>query len=161
MPPQVADELIASGQAEPTVNNNPTHKLLPENGEYDSETPDAADWALDDAAADFNENGVMNSTTKPEATQETSPNIAVSEPLPFPIIIPQRRPGTKSRGFVRAYTLVLESKGFTQDIFLGFLEDFYTAVQASPIFDVVMIATAIAGAYLIPWCLLKYRPYKS
>lgn len=70
--------------------------------------------------------------------------------LPFPIIVPQRRPGTKTRGFVRAYPPVLEETGISQETFLRFLKDLHKAAQASPVFDVVMIATAIAGAYPDP-----------
>ena len=70
--------------------------------------------------------------------------------LPFPVILPQRRPGTKTRGFVRAYSPVLEESGVSQDAFLGFLKDLHKAAQASPIFDVVMIATALASAYPDP-----------
>ena len=70
--------------------------------------------------------------------------------LPFPVIVPQRRPGTKTRGFVRAYAPILEEMSVPQDVFLRFLKDLHKAAQASPIFDVVMIATAIAGAYPDP-----------
>ena len=51
---------------------------------------------------------------------------------------------------MRAYPPVLEESGIPQDAFLGFLKDLHKAAQASPIFDVVMIATAIAAAYPDP-----------
>jgi hypothetical protein len=38
--------------------------------------------------------------------------------LPCPVIIPQRRPRDKKRGFVRAYAPVLESCGIDQKTFL-------------------------------------------
>lgn len=47
--------------------------------------------------------------------------------LPCPVIIPQRRPGNKSRGFVRAYAPVMEGCGVKQDIFLKFQDDWVTA----------------------------------
>ncbi|KAL8991710.1 MAG: hypothetical protein Q9169_007723 [Polycauliona sp. 2 TL-2023] len=148
VPPKVADELVASGQAEPTDAEKPTHELLPDSGEDDSETPDAAEWALDEAAAKVEGNAAEDETTKTVAATSSKPS--PTEPLPYPIIIPQRRPKSKSRGFIRAYAPVLESKDLSQDMFLGFLKDFHTAAQASPIFNVVMIATAIAGAYPDP-----------
>ncbi|KAJ5701296.1 hypothetical protein N7488_008844 [Penicillium malachiteum] len=40
------------------------------------------------------------------------------------VIIPQRRPGNKYRGFVRAYAPVLEDFGITRDVFFRFLKDF-------------------------------------
>ncbi len=43
--------------------------------------------------------------------------------IPCPVIIPQRRPRNKDRGFVRAYAPVLADCGISQDVFLQFLED--------------------------------------
>ena len=55
--------------------------------------------------------------------------------LPCPVIIPQRRPGTKSRGFVRAYAPVLADCGIDQDTFLQFLKTFHKASQVNrPLF---------------------------
>lgn len=42
--------------------------------------------------------------------------------LPCPVIIPQRRPRNKDRGFVRAYAPVLRDCGIDQEVFLQFLE---------------------------------------
>lgn len=47
--------------------------------------------------------------------------------LPCPVIIPQRRPGNKSRGFVRAYAPVMEGCGVGQDVFLKFQDDWVKA----------------------------------
>lgn len=49
--------------------------------------------------------------------------------LPCPVIIPQRRPRTKGRGFVRAYAPVLADCGIDQDTFLEFLKTFHKASQ--------------------------------
>lgn len=43
--------------------------------------------------------------------------------IPCPVIIPQRRPRNKDRGFVRAYAPVLADCGVSQGVFLQFLED--------------------------------------
>ena len=51
---------------------------------------------------------------------------------------------------MRAYAPVLEEMGISQDAFLWFLKDFHKFAQASPIFDAVIIATAIARAYPDP-----------
>ena len=53
--------------------------------------------------------------------------------LPCPVIIPQRRPRTKSRGFVRAYAPVLADSGIDQDNFLEFLKTFHEASQVNKI----------------------------
>lgn len=49
--------------------------------------------------------------------------------LPCPVIIPQRRPRTKGRGFVRAYAPVLADCGIDQNTFLEFLKTFHKASQ--------------------------------
>ena len=65
--------------------------------------------------------------------------------LPCPVIIPQRRPRDKKRGFVRAYAPVLEDCGIDQATFLDFLKTFHAASKASPWLTVVNIAAAGAG----------------
>ena len=143
------DELIASGQAEAADTDAPTHELI----EEERIGRDEADWALDEAAAEgeneepplLNDDDNKNSKERDPAATKTS-----TQKLPFPVILPQRRPGTKARGFVRAYSPILEESGISQDAFLGFLKDLHKAAQASPIFDVVMIATALASAYPDP-----------
>ena len=57
-----------------------------------------------------------------------APTNAIGQ-LPCPVIIPQRRPRTKSRGFVRAYAPVLDDCGIGQDTFLEFLKTFHKASQ--------------------------------
>lgn len=47
--------------------------------------------------------------------------------LPCTVIIPQRRPRNKDRGFVRAYAPVMEGCGVGQDVFLKFQQDWLTA----------------------------------
>lgn len=51
-------------------------------------------------------------------------------PLPLPVIIPQRRPGVRVRGFVRAYAPDLERCGIDQDTFMDFLVTFTRASRA-------------------------------
>ena len=76
-----------------------------------------------------------------------SPSIDVAvRPLPHPVILPQRRPNNKSRGFVRAYAPDLATyKGIDEATFLQFLKDFHKNSQASPIFKVVNVAAMGAG----------------
>lgn len=163
VPPEVAEELITSGQAESTSRKTPTHELVPQDKEEDGVDRDEADWALDEAAADGEDNELASRDEKDnvrieERIANKAGDLATNSPLskrskqklPFPVIVPQRRPGTKTRGFVRAYPPVLEEVGISQDAFLGFLKDLHTAAQASPVFDVIMIATAIAGGYPDP-----------
>ena len=71
-----------------------------------------------------------------------------SRPLPFPVILPQRRPGSKDRGFIRAYAPILAEKGIPQEAFLSLIKNFQSASKASPLLNVVWISAAVAG--LVP-----------
>ncbi|KAF7556456.1 hypothetical protein G7Z17_g1448 [Cylindrodendrum hubeiense] len=56
------------------------------------------------------------------------------------VILPQRRPKSRQRGFIRAYAPVLESSAISQDMFLDFLETFHKSSQASPWFAALNLA---------------------
>ena len=56
---------------------------------------------------------------------------AENSKLSCPIIIPQRRPGSKGRGFLRAYAPVLADHDIDEQTFLTFLKDFHKASQVS------------------------------
>ena len=122
---------------------------------YDNEQADEEDWALDDASVElsaeppaYEEFGSDLSTAKAAVTDTSE--IALThtiKPLPCPVILPQRRPQTKSRGFVRAYAPLLgECKGIDEATFLNFLKDFHRESQASPVFKAVNIAGMVAGS---------------
>ncbi len=75
--------------------------------------------------------------------------ISQEDPSPAPVILPQRRPKQKSRGFVRAYAPLLgECAGIDQATFVDFLETFDKSSQASPALKVINLAAAAAG--LVP-----------
>jgi hypothetical protein len=96
-------------------------------------------WDLDDAADD--------KTAPPEYSQlpiNVDQNVqlfAAQHPvrsdarrtgrLTCPVILPQRRPGTKDRGFVRAYAPMLADCGIDQSTFMDFLESFNQASKVS------------------------------
>lgn len=52
-----------------------------------------------------------------------------SSKLQCPVVIPQRRPGSKTRGFIRAYAPVLSNHDIDQETFLTFLKSFHKASQ--------------------------------
>ncbi|KPM36584.1 hypothetical protein AK830_g9993 [Neonectria ditissima] len=60
--------------------------------------------------------------------------------LPVPVILPQRRPKTRQRGFIQAYAPVLDDCNIPKDMFLDFLETFHKSSQASPWFTAVNMA---------------------
>lgn len=121
---------------------------------------DRAAWALDDAAQDLQEQPPTYDESN--ATGSLGPDqIAQSflqthqflidpqqvfKPLPNPVILPQRRPKDKTRGFVRAYAPLLGScAGIDQKTFIDFLNDFDRASKASPVFDVINVACFAIG----------------
>ncbi|PSR97268.1 hypothetical protein BD289DRAFT_362745 [Coniella lustricola] len=65
--------------------------------------------------------------------------------IPCPVIIPQRRPRNKDRGFVHAYAPVLADCGVGQDVFVRFLQDWLQASKSDPWIDVVFMAAGIVG----------------
>ena len=71
-----------------------------------------------------------------------------SKRLTHPVILPQRRPKARSRGFIRAYAPVLESCGIDQSMFLEFLDTFEKASQASPWLNTINLAGI--GTMFIP-----------
>ena len=160
LPVDQADELIANNQAIPAEGETATHELVLEDDKDDGIARDEADWALDEAASDTEEKKERDSSLdggkeEPVAdivpsmppTYSAGPSKKAPSKLPFPVVLPQRRPGTKTRGFVRAYAPVLQDSDLDQETFLTFLKNFHKAAQASPIFDIVMIATGVMGLY--------------
>ncbi|QIW97508.1 hypothetical protein AMS68_003026 [Peltaster fructicola] len=116
---------------------------------------DEAAWALDEYAASHAPPTYEDATTVVSeddlireiiAAQRAHAEQPERTKLPCPVIIPQRRPRNKSRGFVRAYAPVLQNVGIDQDTFLRFLTNFHKSTQASPWFTVVEVSSVAAHA---------------
>jgi hypothetical protein len=156
-----ADILIASGKAVP-VNEKEAEKIKREEHEIDSASDEEGDeevWELDEAA-----HAAAPTTPMEEGPAKTQdqlvdefmrshppPAYTPSEAgrargqLPCPVIIPQRRPRDKKRGFVRAYAPVLNDCGIDEATFLDFLKSFHAACKADPWLQVVNMAAMAAG----------------
>ncbi|KAL6252929.1 hypothetical protein RBB50_000648 [Rhinocladiella similis] len=120
---------------------------------------DRAEWALDDAAAELEEapSSYEASTGTPSSAEEVANTFVQNHnltqapskryrPLPCPVILPQRRPKDKSRGFIRAYPPLLgECAGIDQATFLDFLKDFDRSSRANPALDVINVAAFAVG----------------
>ncbi|KAI8712346.1 hypothetical protein NCS52_01332400 [Fusarium sp. LHS14.1] len=52
--------------------------------------------------------------------------------LALPVILPQRRPKDRGRGFVRAYAPVLEDVGINQETFLDLVDSFNKSLEPNP-----------------------------
>ncbi|CAG9945870.1 unnamed protein product [Clonostachys rosea f. rosea IK726] len=69
-------------------------------------------------------------------------------PLPFAVIIPQRRPESRQRGFVPAYAPCLAPCGISEDAFMQFHEFYNESLRYSNAIKVVTVAAGAAG--LVP-----------
>ena len=149
---------------------------IPLNGEeppsYDSaEENDEADWDLDEAAeeqvrqglswtrADVSTGDIPYGATEKKAHVDSivhsflekhpcSSETKDTAELDCPVIIPQRRPGNRRRGFVHAYAPALADCGIDETTFSHFLKDLYRASQASRTLQAVDAGALIAG--LVP-----------
>ena len=65
--------------------------------------------------------------------------------LPAPVIIPQKRPDMRSRGFVRAYAPALDSCGVDQNAFLDFIDGFHKEINKHGYFNATNIAVALSA----------------
>ncbi|KAF5700761.1 hypothetical protein FGLOB1_10553 [Fusarium globosum] len=76
------------------------------------------------------------------------PGLGVN-PLPLrlnsPVVIPQRRPGNKERGFVEAYAPDLQAFGIDQETFIAFIQAINKAVQASKWLHAIQVAAMGTG----------------
>ncbi|PQE12478.1 FAD binding domain protein [Rutstroemia sp. NJR-2017a BBW] len=68
------------------------------------------------------------------------PNTPLTNRLPLPVILPQRRPKNRARGFIRAYAPLLENCDISQTTFLDFLSTFNEATQANPWINAINFA---------------------
>ncbi|KAF2649579.1 hypothetical protein K491DRAFT_697956 [Lophiostoma macrostomum CBS 122681] len=137
--------------------------------ESDPEDDEVA-WRLDEAAeaADHQEKQHLpahsspvqtpGSEGPPEYTVEAlvddfvahhpGPPPAYSPPvgrLSAPVVLPQKRPRAKGRGFVRAYAPALEPCGIDQATFLDFLDTFDKSTHASQYLNAINVAANIVG----------------
>jgi hypothetical protein len=60
--------------------------------------------------------------------------------LPLTVVLPQRRPKDRSRGFIRAYAPVLENCGIDQATWLQFLDTFQKSSAANPWLNAINMA---------------------
>lgn len=106
------------------------------NGDGDDDEEHA--WMCDDVQDQLDDsvNGNYTGTGGPghgsmfDADSVPPPSFSqVTGRLPAAVIIPQRRPQSKTRGFVRAYAPDLGNCGINQQVFMQFLEGFDAAIK--------------------------------
>ncbi|KAM0262155.1 hypothetical protein ACHAQJ_001898 [Trichoderma viride] len=60
--------------------------------------------------------------------------------LPMPVILPQRRPGERARGFIHAYAPLLQEVGIDQTTFIDFIKELNLATAPSPWINAINLA---------------------
>lgn len=60
--------------------------------------------------------------------------------LPMPVILPQRRPGARARGFIHAYAPLLQDVGIDQTTFIDFIKELNMATAPSPWINAINVA---------------------
>ncbi|KAM0477774.1 hypothetical protein ACHAPX_005538 [Trichoderma viride] len=60
--------------------------------------------------------------------------------LPMPVILPQRRPGDRARGFIHAYAPLLQNVGIDQTTFMDFIRELNLATAPSPWINAINLA---------------------
>jgi hypothetical protein len=113
-------------------------------------------WALQDIEDELGDPPAY-SATEQQSEQPfgvTTELATVPQRLPQPVLIPQRRPGSRKRGFMKAYAPTLGTHaGVGQDDFLGFLNDFDQSTQSAKIFHVINMACFGIGFVPNHFCL--------
>ncbi|KAF4973314.1 hypothetical protein FSARC_389 [Fusarium sarcochroum] len=118
-------------------------------------------WELDETQADLLSNP-QGTDTLPQATQDDADLAAsflqahssITPPfdqgpsrLELPVILAQRRPKDRTRGFIRGYAPSLETVGIDQAAWLDFLDKFDESTRASPWIEVINLAS-IGGNFV-------------
>lgn len=85
----------------------------------------------------------LDRQTLPEAGQL---QVFESARLEYPVVLPQRRPGDKKRGFIRAYAPDLQNKGIDQALWLDFIETLNESSLANPWINAINLAALATNA---------------
>ncbi|GKZ80294.1 hypothetical protein AnigIFM56816_004511 [Aspergillus niger] len=70
--------------------------------------------------------------------------------LDYPVVLPQRRPKDRQRGFVRAYAPELEKFGIDQKMFLDYVDQANKSCVGSQWFQVINLASNVGGYFVNP-----------
>ncbi|KAJ5991737.1 hypothetical protein N7451_007461 [Penicillium sp. IBT 35674x] len=117
-------------------------------------------WALDEVQEELRRGSEEHISSPPQYTEidEASlahqfayahpapPSYVVSEAKPqprlsAPVVLPQRRPKTRDRGFIRAYAPALADCGINQTMFIDFLNTAEKACQAAQWLQAINLAS--------------------
>lgn len=74
--------------------------------------------------------------------------------LALPVILPQRRPKDRGRGFVRAYAPVLEDVGINQETFMDLIDSFNKSLEPNPYLYAINLTGLASMAAPEPFSML-------
>lgn len=135
------DTTTRSDSGAHAVENVPSTQREDEAGE-DLENEWNLDDAQDEIAGEYNQSAV---DANPERTflekHGRQSGIDATGQLELPVVIPQRRPKDRSRGFIRAYAPVLQSAGIDQSTWLDFLDTLQKSSAADPWLNAINFAS--------------------
>ncbi|KAH0347244.1 hypothetical protein KCU83_g6925, partial [Aureobasidium melanogenum] len=103
------------------------------------------EWNLDDAQDEIageHSQGLVDANPEHTFMQKHNerPDFEPSGRLALPVVIPQRRPKDRSRGFIRAYAPVLQDVGIDQPTWLDFLDTLHKSSAADPWLNAINLA---------------------
>lgn len=106
---------------------------------------DDAQTAIQPAKEDKPRPKIHNAAKWTEAFLQRHPPPPMHQiPLPAPVVIPQRRPGSRTRGFIQAYTPALADSGIDQKAWLEIMSGFHEQTEQEGYFHVTNIAIALS-----------------
>ncbi|CAF3498957.1 unnamed protein product [Fusarium graminearum] len=145
-------------------NDAPVNQLQQNTYQSSSQKGDATErqWELDDTQTELLSNPNDESSSSSSQTVQNDTDLATifirehgltnpptGQRLEMPVILAQRRPKNRSRGFVRGYAPILEDVGINQETWLDFLDKFDAASMASPWIQVLNFAEI--GGFFVPF----------
>ncbi|TGJ86609.1 hypothetical protein E0Z10_g2170 [Xylaria hypoxylon] len=115
--------------------------------EFNRHDSDHEQWDLDDAQQQVSEACAEDSERLEEVIQQVLPaSIVTGGRLQYPVILPQRRPKRRHRGFIRAYAPDLHACGIDQMTFMAFLNELDKSTAWSPLVDIINLSTVATFA---------------
>lgn len=117
---------------------------------------DEADWQLDEAQQELSRETSQTPSTpdSPEQIPGLADSLIRNHPptahlkppssaarLELPVVVTQRRPKARDRGFVKAYAPILEDVGIDLASFLDFIDKLNKAVEPSPWIQAINLAS--------------------
>ncbi|KAF2084457.1 hypothetical protein K490DRAFT_68765 [Saccharata proteae CBS 121410] len=155
---------MLDGKKDQTVNDSsesqPVTRSLPEDDQEEvslqEEVHEDELWELDEAQSEIaNETPTENHAAAAVKDEDAlsrfpmdSSNPSVTGRLSLSVILPQRRPKDRNRGFIRAYAPVLQECGIDQATWINFFDAFNKSTAADPRLNAINLASI--GGFFLP-----------